>query len=169
VTGRRAPLFVAAARFESVLAALLIAAVVMNVVNVVSRYVFGESILGADEIQVYLMIAMAFLGAAVASVRHAHLRMDVLTRSFRPATRSALERIEALLTAGVCGLVTVVATQYTLRIYSLASRSENAHIPMWIPHSLVAIGFASMTLVAVVRIFGRGTGLGRRNEGEDAS
>ena len=144
----------AAACLEYALATALIAAVAMNVVNVISRYAFGESIIGADEIQVYLMIAMAFLGSAVAAMRHAHLRMDVLTRSVRPRTRAILDRIEALLTAAVCVLVAVVATQYTVRIYALGSRSENAHIPMWIPHSVVAVGFALMTLVALVRLFG---------------
>jgi C4-dicarboxylate transporter, DctQ subunit len=155
-------LLLAAARIESVLGAALIAAVALNVVNVVSRYAFGDSITGADEIETYLMVAMAFVGSAVASVRHAHLRMDVLTRSFRPGIRAALERFEALLTVCVCGLVTYVATIYALRIHALDSHSENAHIAMWIPHSLVAIGFGLMTLVALVRLFGRSAWLGPR-------
>lgn len=149
-----------AARVESVLGAALLAAVALNVVNVVSRYVYGDSITGADEIQIYLMVAMAFIGSAVAAVRHAHLRMDVLTRSLGPGLRILLGRFEALLTVGICGLVTYVATIYTWRIHELDSHSENAHIPMWLPHSLVAIGFALMTLIALIRLVGRGSWLG---------
>ena len=44
---------------------LVIAAVCLNFANVVGRYVFGQAIFGADEIQTYLMVWMAFLGAVV--------------------------------------------------------------------------------------------------------
>ena len=46
----------------------------------VGRYLFGLSFLGSDEVQIFIMIGMTFLGAVVVSRRNMHLRMDVLVR-----------------------------------------------------------------------------------------
>lgn len=59
---------------------LVVAAVCLNFANVVGRYVFGQALFGADEIQTYMMVWMAFLGAVIVGWRNAHLRMDVLVR-----------------------------------------------------------------------------------------
>ena len=37
----------------------------LNFANVVGRYVFDYAFLGAEEAQIYIMVWMAFLGAAV--------------------------------------------------------------------------------------------------------
>ena len=75
---------------ERVLALAFIAAVCLNFANVVGRYGFGRSIAAADEIQIYIMVFMAFLGAAVVSWRRQHLRMDVLVRFLPARLRTAL-------------------------------------------------------------------------------
>jgi C4-dicarboxylate transporter, DctQ subunit len=145
-------LLTAAGWLQWLLAVALVAAVVMNVCNVIGRYVFGRSIPGADELQIYLMVALAFLGAVVASVRGLHLRMDALKPYFSAGLRHALDRVEGLLATGLCGLVAVQSSLYAWRIFSLGSRSENAHIPMWLPHSVVAVGFTAMALVGLVYV-----------------
>ena len=47
----------------------------------------------------------------------------------------------------LCGFVCYISTNYALRISQIGMVSENAHIPMWIPHSVVALAFAALTLV----------------------
>jgi C4-dicarboxylate transporter DctQ subunit len=138
--------------FSRLLGAALIVAVVVNVVNVIARYGFNHAITGADELQIYLMIGMAFLGGLVAHIRRRHLRMDVLTRHFPPAVARLVNAAEALLAIGVCGLMTWVSWTYTLKIFKIGSHSENAHIPMWMPHSVLAVSFTLMTLVGLVRL-----------------
>jgi C4-dicarboxylate transporter DctQ subunit len=133
----------------------LILAVILNFVNVISRYGFNHALIGADEFQIYLMIAMAFLGGLVAQIRRRHLRMDVLTAHFPPLLVRLLDLVEALLTVGICGLLTYVSWTYTMRIFRIGSHSENAHIPMWLPHSVLAVAFSLMTLVGVKRLLTR--------------
>jgi C4-dicarboxylate transporter DctQ subunit len=145
----------AASWLESVLAAALLAAVVINVVNVVARYVFDRSIDGVDELQIYLLATLAFFGSVVASIRRQHLRMDVLTRWFPVGLRKALDALEAVAAAVLCGFVCWISTQYTLRMHAIGSHSENAHIPMWIPHSIVALAFAALTIVSVIQLLQR--------------
>ena len=65
---------------ELALAFAFIVAVLLNFTNVVGRYLFGISLLGSDEVQVFIMVGMTFLGAAVVTRRNEHLRMDVLVQ-----------------------------------------------------------------------------------------
>ena len=141
--------------FSRLLGAALIVAVIVNVVNVVGRYGFNHAIAGADEFQIYLMISMAFLGGLIAHIRRRHLRMDVLTRHFSPGVRRLVNGIEALLAIAVCGLMTWVSWNYTIKMFRIGTHSENAHIPMWIPHSVLAVAFTLMTFVGLVRLFTR--------------
>ncbi len=74
----------AATGVSLLLGVALMIAVVINVVNVIGRYGFNQPIEGADEVEIYLMVGLAFLGALVAHIRGRHLRMDVLARRFSP-------------------------------------------------------------------------------------
>jgi len=83
---------------EVVLALAFIFAVLRNFANVVGRYLLGLSLLGADEVQIFIMVAMTFLGAAVVTRRNLHLRMDVLVRFLPAGARVALRVAEQVLT-----------------------------------------------------------------------
>jgi TRAP-type C4-dicarboxylate transport system permease small subunit len=139
-------------KLEMTLAVALVAAVMMNVTNVVARYVFGRSIDGVDEIQIYLMVALAFFGSVVASVHGQHLRMDVLVRTFPRQFQKALNGVEAVATAAICAFVCWISTNYALRMHEIGTVSENAHLPMWIPHSIVAVAFGMLTVLGLARL-----------------
>jgi TRAP-type C4-dicarboxylate transport system permease small subunit len=137
---------------ELALALAFIFAVVLNFANVVGRYVFGLALLGVDEVQIFIMVAMTFLGAAVVSRRNLHLRMDVLVRFFPAPVRLALVILEQALLAAVAGVVLAHSWDYARRMAIIGRSSDMAGIPMWIPHGTVAVGFALMLVIAVWRI-----------------
>lgn len=139
------------AAIERVLALAFIVAVCLNFANVVGRYGFGTSIAGGDEVQVYIMVWMAFLGAVLVSWRGEHLRMDVLARGFSARARTALGRVELVLVIALAGFAVWQSWNYTQQIIAIDRRSDNAGIPMWIPHSAVAVGFALMLLVSILK------------------
>jgi TRAP-type C4-dicarboxylate transport system permease small subunit len=146
----------AAARvIETALALALIGAVLLNFVNVVGRYGFGASFFAADELQTYSMVYMAFLGAAVATWRGLHLRMDVLLLRLPGRMQAVLGAIELVLVVVLGALVTVVAWQYVGQMYALGARSQTAQIPMWIPHAAIAMGFGLMVLVGLLKLSGK--------------
>lgn len=136
---------------ELALALAFIVAVGLNFVNVVGRYLFGWTILSADEVQIFIMIGMTFLGAAVVTWRNQHLRMDVLVQACPPPVRAALRGLELALLAGLCGFVFALSASYAAQMFRLGRRSDTADVPMWIPHGAVALGFGLMALVAVWR------------------
>ena len=90
---------------ELTLALAFILAVLLNFANVVGRYLLGVSLLGADEVQVFIMVAMTFLGAAVVTRRNLHLRMDVLLQFLPMPVVILLRVLEQLLLVALAGFV----------------------------------------------------------------
>ena len=144
----------AARGIELALALAFIAAVLLNFTNVVGRYLFGLSLLGADEVQVFIMVGMTFLGAAVVTQRNQHLRMDVLVR-FMPAWLRLLLRVaEPLLLVVLAGFVLSQSWFYARQMLRIGRTSDMAGVPMWIPHGVVLLGFVLILIVALWRMIG---------------
>ena len=134
---------------EMVLALAFLIAIALNFANVIGRYVLGTSILWADEVQIFIMIAMTFIGAAVVTWRRQHLRMDVIAKLLPGPVQTLLKVIELLAILGLTGFVMVHAFDYTSRMYDIGRTSDTAGVPMWIPHGSVALGFALVALVSL--------------------
>lgn len=148
-------IFDAVARaIELLLALLFVLAVLLNFGNVVGRYLFGMSLLGSDEVQVFIMVAMTFLGAAVVTRRNQHLRMDVLVGMMPPAVQTGLRVAEQLLLIVLAGFVLTQSFFYARQMLRIGRTSDMAGVPMWIPHGAVALGFALMLVIAVWRLTG---------------
>ena len=137
---------------ELVLALAFIAAVLLNFTNVVGRYLLGVSLLGSDEAQVFIMVAMTFLGAAVVTRKEEHLRMDVLVKHAPQRVRFALRISEQILLIVLAGFVVRQSAFYAAQMFRLGRTSDMAGIPMWIPHGTVTLGFALMLLIACWRL-----------------
>jgi TRAP-type transport system small permease protein len=137
---------------ERALAVAFAFAVVLNFVNVVNRYVFNASILSADEIEIYIMVWITFLGAVVVTWRRQHLRMDVLLQSFPRPLQMLLHAVELLLMAGLCGFMLVNSWNYAALMYAIGRTSDNAGIPLWMMHAALALGFGLMAGISAWRL-----------------
>ncbi len=142
----------AARAIELALAAALIIAVALNFVNVIGRYGFGGGVFAADELQTYILVYLAFLGAALASWRGVHLRMDVLAQRLPARMQKILLWCELVLVVALSALVTWVAWRYVAEMYALGARSQTAQLPMWIPHLALLLGFGLMAAIGVLRL-----------------
>ncbi|MET0277341.1 MAG: TRAP transporter small permease [Pseudorhodoplanes sp.] len=136
---------------ERVLAIALLIGISMNFINVLGRYLFGVVFNGVDEIEIYILIWIAFLGAAAVTWRGAHLRMDVLIGACPPAVRGVVAAAESIVLFVISCFVAWQSFLYVQRIYALGAVSDIAHVPTWIPHSAIPISFAAMALIVVLR------------------
>lgn len=136
---------------ERVLAAALLTGVSLNVINVVGRYLAGFALNGVDEIEIYILIWTTFLGAALVTWRESHLRMDVLIAACPPIIRSVAGLFETMVMLTIASFVAWQSFEYVERIYALGAVSDIARIPTWIPHSVIAIGFAAIALMTLLR------------------
>lgn len=135
-----------------VLAYAFIVAVVLNFVNVIGRYGFGVTFLGADELQIYVMVFMTFFGAAVVAWRNQHLRMDVLVNALPKKITAVVRTVELVAFIVLAGFVLWHSCGYAWQMYDFGRVSDMAGVPMWIPHGAVAVGFGLIAIVACVRL-----------------
>lgn len=127
--------------------------VFLNFVSAAMRYTGMPALIGADEVQVYLMVWLIFLGAAIVAWRHHNLRMDVLVEKLNPTINWYRGLVEAILMLIVCGVMVWISVGFVEQMIEMGQASDGASIPMWIPHGAVLVGFALMTLSASFRIF----------------
>lgn len=153
---------------ERILAIAFAAAVILSFVNVIGRYVFGSTIIWADEIQIYIMIWMAFLGAVVATWRQMHLRMDLLFRMLPPPLRLCVQVLEFAAMIVLAGVVVALSGQYAYNMLVLGRLSDVAQVPMWIPHSGVALGFSLILLMALWQLWKLAAGRATTSDGGSA-
>jgi len=145
-------------RAELLLGIVFIGVVVLNFVSAAGRYAGGRPIVGADEVQVFVMVWLIFLGSLVATMRRIHLRMDVLTANMHGVRARVRNVLEALLSVVVCGGMAWISWQFTQDIRGMEQLSDAAEIPMWIPHLGAVVGFGGMALCSLVDLWAAATG-----------
>jgi TRAP-type C4-dicarboxylate transport system permease small subunit len=154
---------------EVALALAFILAVLLNFANVVGRYLLGVSLLGSDEVQVFIMVGMTFIGAAVVTRRNAHLRMDVLLRFLPAPVLVVLRIVEQVLLVALAAFVLTQSYFYAWQMWLIGRTSDMAGVPMWIPHATVALGFGLILAVAVWRLTRMARHMPERPAGREAT
>ncbi|MDB5602015.1 MAG: hypothetical protein JWN71_4059 [Xanthobacteraceae bacterium] len=136
---------------ERILALALILGIALNFINGMGRYLTGFTLSGADEIEIYILIWIAFLGAAVVTWRRQHLRMDVLVNACGPAIRKGVAVLEAIVMLAVALLVFWQSLLYVKRVFDFGAVSDIARVPTWIPHSAIFICFGAIAMIVVIQ------------------
>ena len=153
------------------LAAILLWALVILIFGDIVLRLVGAPILWSNEVSVYLLIALVYLGIGYTYDHDGHFSILLIVERLPRATRQGLELaivifslgFAALLTAGGIGLV-----QFA-RSLSIASPTL-LHVPLWIPYSCVIVGGVSLSLSLIVRALSlvdalrRGVELNQRTE-----
>lgn len=135
------------------LALLLIAAVALNCVNIFARYFFNTSFLSGDELQIFAMIVITFLGAILISAERQHLRMDVFLQMASPRTKRVIAVLEALVMIAISSATVWASFKFVHRIYGMDQRSGMADLPMWIPHGTITVCFIALAVIALNSLY----------------
>jgi C4-dicarboxylate transporter, DctQ subunit len=132
---------------ESVAALLLGAIVVINVMQVLFRYVIGAPLGWTEEVMRYAVVWVTFLAATAAVHRGEHMVIDVLGPALPALLRRLLYIVVLLCVAAFCWVL--ISEGFPLALRNAAQRSPSARIPMIIPYISVAVGGA-LILVQVL-------------------
>ena len=130
---------------------LLLAAILINISNVIGRYVFGISVAWAEEVMSYIIIWGVFISIGAITYQGLHLRMDLLVATVRGRLTMILGAITVLLIL-ICALFVARQSFKILMLYiGNGETSMGARIPLVYPHAALVIGFLLMAAAAVVR------------------
>ncbi len=131
---------------------IVLASVALNFANVIGRYVFLRPIIWAEEVMVYAMIWMIFLGAGLAAWEQNHLRMEALHDAMPPTVRRVVDTLIGLVSAATGLYIIYLSAEVLQRMLTANQKSVAAGIPMVIPFAAVPIGFAIIIVTSLIRI-----------------
>lgn len=137
---------------QKVLGGALMVCVLLNFANVVARYAFNKAIFGIEEVQVYIVVAICFLGAVLVTFRHGHLRMDALVHRFSERTARIVTRVESALVVALVSFVCIQSARFTWRMIQIGRKSDLMEIPMWVPHGSVTLGLFMIAALCAWRL-----------------
>ena len=134
-----------------IIGSLILFGIAVNFANVLGRYLFLAPIVWAEEIMIYSMVWMVFIGAVLVSWDGHHLKMDFFSIMMPSPFKEIMN-----FTGVVCFLLVaifVLPQTFTVTelMFRLDQRSVVAEIPMVIPHFAILLGFIMMFVVIVWR------------------
>ena len=115
---------------------------VLVFVNVIARYVFGNSLAVSDEMSTYLFVLMRFMGTAVAARRKAHLGLSIVTDHVSPRARLIISMVMYAISALFCLLIVIFGIQMVISQYQMGQETATMQWPEWIYGSFVPVGAA---------------------------
>lgn len=130
--------------------AAVVAMTVLVLVQIVLRYVLNVPLVWVEEMTVFLMIWMAFMGAAIGVRRGAHIAMTIIVD--RLPTRLAKMLFYAS-TIAIIAFSAVVVWQGVLLALTVGNqRSAALGIPMTFPYLIVPFGALLIILQACANV-----------------
>ena len=132
--------------------AILLAAIAINMANVIGRYVFAAPVFWAEEALSFMIIWGVYIAAGSISYLGNHLTMDLVAARMTSRYRSFLGILTVLLTV-TCATFVVTQTMRILALYLRTGEvSMAARVPLVYAHAAVLVGFALMGIVTLIRV-----------------
>ena len=134
-------------RIEEILC--MVCTVVMTVLvfaNVLSRYVFHNSLSFSEEITTYLFVLLSLMGTAIAARRRAHLGLSILTDAVPPAVRKVLYVVGFVIGALFSAALFYYGVLMVINQYNLGMETSAMQWPEWIYATFVPFGAFFITL-----------------------
>ncbi len=158
---------------EGFLAFLLAAMTLVTFSQVVARYVFNSGAIWALELTTFLFAWLVLMGISYGIRVHAHIGVDALVKLFSPNGQRTAGLIAVAAGITYAGLLLYGSWDQVIGIvYEYEIEAEDLKIPLWIPQSVLLIGFSLMIwrllVIAYRIIIGKDVGLTLGDEGQDA-
>jgi len=168
---------------EGLLAFLLAAMTLVTFTQVVARYVFNSGWIAALEITTFLFAWLVILGISWGIRIHSHIGVDVIVKLFPNPAQRILGLVAALAGITYAGLllyggwaqISEVLYPFGIEVEDIpmpfGDHEEEQKLPLWVPYSVVLIGFAMVIVRLLVAkwqiVTGTHTGLMIGDEGKD--
>ena len=132
---------------------LMLGVAFINCYEILMRKFFNAPTDWVQDISIYIMIWFAFVTAGYTWKKGKHIRVDLLTNHFTPASRKALELATSLFALAYA--VLLAAGGWQLAGLSLARGQvtpNSLHLPVWLIQSGIVLGSAILALQIIRQI-----------------
>ena len=141
------------ARVEKILVVVFLSALILTAfVQIILRNFFATGISWGDVLIRYLVLWVAFIGAALATREGKHINMEIFSRWVSDRGRAYLNRISHLCSAGICGLLTYAAFKF-IQFEAQMGSTTILGLPIWVPELIIPLTFGLMTFRFALRFF----------------
>ena len=140
------------ARVEKYLVVLLLSLMmVLAFMQIVLRNFFETGLSWGDVLVRYLVLWVAFIGAALATKEDRHINMELFSRWVSDKGKAYLKGLSHLCSIFICSLLTYAALKF---IYFEAQMGSTTILgtPIWIPELIIPIAFGLMTFRFALRL-----------------
>ncbi|MEC5325232.1 TRAP transporter small permease [Aurantimonas sp. A3-2-R12] len=130
------------ARIEAfILTAGILIMAASSVANVIGRFVFGQSLYFAEELNQFLIIIVTFAGIGFAARHGRHIRMSAIYDALSQGLRKALMIVIALVTAAAMFILAWYSYQYVVSVYETGRISPVTRMPIFVTLVWLPLGF----------------------------
>jgi len=123
---------------QAVIVTMMSIMVALVFTNVVTRYLFNNSIIWAEELSQYLMVWIAFLGAGLALREGRHVAVEMLQDKLPQRFRRNVRGVVAILMAAM--FLTVAILGFRFAHFAMEQETPVMNISLAIPYLCVPIG-----------------------------
>ncbi len=142
-------------QIEAALITILLTLMILTAFSqIVLRNFFASGIDWGDALVRYLVVWVAFIGAAIATREGKHITIDLLSRWLTGRGSIAVQALACFFSAVICGLLTLAAIKF---IWFEAQMGGTAFfkLPVWVPELIMPVTFGLMTLRFVMGMFNK--------------
>lgn len=133
-------------------AALIAAAMVLTVVEVLSRKLLNAPLPGVIDMFDLGMAAVAFLGASYCQRTGGHVRMELVVRRLSGRALWLVESLTALLAFGFVIAVSIASAEAVLRAYRVGDSTMDLLLPVWPAKLLVTLALFVLSVRLVLQL-----------------
>jgi TRAP-type C4-dicarboxylate transport system permease small subunit len=137
---------------HSISAVLLIIAIVVNCANVIGRYVFSYPFAAAEEIMLFLLVAIVFFGNSVVAFQGRQIRMDIFLLALPTRVRRWIDIISDIVALAVSALLIAFGWPVITMLAEFDQRSQAADLPLVVPQSAIPVGLGLTIIFLCSRI-----------------
>lgn len=134
---------------------LLPAMCIIILLNTFARYtgLFTDYLIWAEELARYIMIYMAFIGAALVMHTNGHYKMTAVVDALPPKAGLAVKVISFFVTVAFAVFLTKVGFDCCVKIAAMGQRTPILKIPMAVPYAAIPIGMALGSIQLILGTF----------------
>ena len=139
---------------EKILITILLSMMILTSFSqIVLRNLFATGIDWGDALVRYLVVWVAFIGAAIATREGKHITIDLLSRGLKGAGSNAVQALSCFFSAVISALLTVAAARFIWFEAQMGSTTF-LNLPVWIPELIMPVAFGLMTLRFLMEMIG---------------